>query len=137
MLERARDRLRDDAGLGAFLAVDVGVPLDQVDAATQTVGFARASNVVALVVPHVGKNLGVGIETGVVLEALDDTERERVVFVHEEGVRSAMIAAVSRRWEATVYAYDDEDELVARLRMFATDVMHRELTGDLPRLDSG
>lgn len=136
LLERVRDRLRDEAGLNAFLAVDVGIDLEAVDAATQSVAFARASNVVALVVPRAGKNLGVGIETGAVLEALDGDEQERVVFVHEDGVRSAMIAALSRRWEAAVYPYADEDELVERLREFAVDVMHRELTGDLPRLDS-
>lgn len=56
------------------------------DAASQTIAFARASNVVALVAPQVGKNLGVGIgiETGSVLEALGDEHQERVVFVHEE-----------------------------------------------------
>lgn len=135
LLERVRDRLRDEAGLNAFLAVDVGIDLDAVDAATQSVAFARESNVVALVVPRVGKNLGVGIETGAVLEALDGVDQERVVFVHEDGVRSAMIAALSRRWEAAVYSYADEEELLERLREFAVDIMHRELTGDLPRLD--
>lgn len=132
MLERVRDQLRTEAGLNAFLAIDVDVDLAEMDAASQSIAFARASNVVALVAPQVGKNLGVGIETGAVLEALDGTEQERVVFVHEEGVRSAMIAALSRRWEATVYSYADEDELVKRLRQFAVDVMHREQAGDLP-----
>lgn len=132
LLERTRNRLRDEAGLNAFLAIDVGISLDELDAATQTIEFARASNVVAFVAPRVGKNLGVGIETGSVLEALDAEDHERVVFVHEEGVRSAMIAALSRQWDAVVYSYADEEELTKRLREFAVDIMNREVAGDLP-----
>jgi hypothetical protein len=67
------------------------------DAATQSLAFAEASDVVALIAPQVGENLGVGIETGSVLEALDRCDRERLVFVHEEGVKSATIGALSRR----------------------------------------
>ena len=132
LLERTRDSLRDEAGLNAFLAIDVGIDLDELDAATQTIEFARASNAIVFVAPRVGKNLGVGIEVGSVLEALDAEDRERVVFVHEEGVRSAMIAALSRRWDAAVYSYADDEELVKRLREFSLDTMNRELTGDLP-----
>lgn len=133
LLEHVRDRLRNDAGLNAFLAIDVGIDLEEMDAATQSIEFARASNITALIAPSVGKNLGLGIETGSVLEALAPDDHERVVFVHEEGVRSAMIASLSQRWEATVYPYADEDELVKRLREFAVDIMNREFTGDLPQ----
>lgn len=136
LLERTRDRLRADAGLNAFLAVDADVDLDEVDAATQSIEFALASNVIALIAPQVGKNLGIGIETGSVLEALDGEDHERVVFVHEVGVRSAMIAALSRRWEATVYSYSDEADLARQVQAFAVDVMAREQTGDLPPRDS-
>lgn len=135
LLERTRDRLRDEVGVNAFLAIDVDVPLDEMDAATQTIRFARASNVVALIAPRVGKNLGVGIETGSVLEALDGTHRERVVFVHEQGVRSAMIDALSRRWEATVVTYADENELLHRLRVFIAQVWNAEYAGDIPPLE--
>jgi len=117
--------------VNAFLAVDVGIDLDELDAATQTIEFARASNVVVFAVPLVGKNLGVGIEVGSVLADLEDDDRERVVFVHEDGVRSAMIRGVARRWDAAVYSYADESELVDRIRMFVTDIMYREQRGDL------
>lgn len=137
LLETVRDRLRDEGGLNAFLAIDVDVPLDEMDAATQTIEFATASNVIVFVVPAVGKNLGVGIETGSVLEGLPDEKQERIVFVHEENVRSAMIASLSRRWDVAVYSYRDVDELVKRIREFAVDVMNREATGDLPLLDEG
>lgn len=135
ILERVRDTLRDDDGLNAFLAIDVDVPLDEMDAASQSIAFARASNVVALVAPQVGKNLGVGIETGSVLEALGDERQERVVFVHERGVRSAMIDSLSRRWDATVLTYADEEELIDRLRTFSVQVMNDEHTGVLSELD--
>jgi hypothetical protein len=135
LLETVRDRLRDEGGLNAFLAIDVDIPLDEMDAATQTIEFATASNVIVFVVPAVGKNLGVGIETGSVLEGLPDEKQERIVFVHEKNVRSAMIASLSRRWDVAVYSYRDVDELVKRIREFAVDVMNREATGDLPLLD--
>ena len=140
----ARDRLRTDPGVNAFLAIDVDVPLEEMDAATQSIEFALASNAVVYIVPQIGDNLGVGIETGAVLETLfreqdrqtaSSDHRERVLFVHESGVRSAMIAAVQDRWEARVYSYDDRDDLVRQLRLFVRDLARREQQGDLPRLD--
>ena len=56
-------------------------------------------------------------------------------FVHEKGVRSAMIAALSRRWDAGIYTYTDEAALVHRIREFVADVMTRERYGDLPPRD--
>lgn len=139
-----RDRLRADPGVNAFLAIDVDVPLSEMDAATQSVEFALASNAVAYVVPSIGDNLGVGIEVGAVLEALfrghplvssSDDHRERVIFVHEEDVRSAMIAAIGERWEVRAASYVDRGDLVRQLRLFVRDVARRELQGDLRRLD--
>lgn len=137
-----RDRLRTDPGVNAFLAIDVDVPLDEMDAATQSIEFAYASNVVAYVVPAIGDNLGVGIEVGAVLEALfqDQAEavadhRERVVFVHEDSIRSAMIAAIGDRWEVRIVAYTDRADLLRQLRLFIRDVARRELHGDLSRLE--
>lgn len=135
LLEGTRDRLREEHALNAFLAIDVDIPLEEMDAASQSIAFARASNVVALVAPRVGKNLGVGIETGSVLEALDDAEQERVVFVHERGIRSAMIDSLSRRWDATVMTFSDERDLVAQLKTFSVQVMNDEHTGVLTDLD--
>lgn len=147
LLLAVRDELRTDPCVNAFLALDVDIPLDEMDAATQSVEFAFASNAVVYIVPKVGDNLGVGIEAGAVLEALfrerEDGDpnseiadhHERVVFVHESGVRSAMIAAVQDRWEARVYSYDDRDDLVRQLRLFVRDIARREQLGDLEPLD--
>ena len=92
------------------------------------------------VVPAVGDNLGVGIEVGAVLEALyagddPDEHRERVMFVHESGVRSAMIAAVRDRWDVRIYAYDDREELARQCRLFVRDLIRRERTGELSTLE--
>lgn len=140
LLLDVRDRLRIDAGVNAFLAIDVDIPLAEMDAATQSIEFARASNAVVYVVPAVGDNLGVGIETGAVLEALFSDElandrQERVLFVHESSVRSAMIAAVRDRWEARIYAYDDRSNLVRQVRLFVRDLVRKERTGELSRLE--
>jgi hypothetical protein len=58
------------------------------------------------------------------------------VFAHEDGVRSAMIAAIQDRWDARVHSYADRDDLVKRIRLFVRDIARREQRGDLPRLDS-
>lgn len=141
-----RDQLRTDPGVNAFLAVDVDVPLDEMDAATQSIEFALSSNAVVYVVPRLGENLGVGIEVGSVMEALyrertneDEnapatSHHERVLFIHESGVRSAMIAATRDRWDARVYSYTDRQDLVKQVRLFVRDVARKERTGDLPRL---
>lgn len=131
LLESVRGDLRDE-GFNAFLATDAEVPLDELDASTQSLRFARASNVVVFVVPSDGRNLGVGIETGAVLEDLSDRARERVLLLHERGVRSAMIASVADRWDAIVWEYEARDDLVRGVRLFARDVMRKEGTGDLP-----
>lgn len=135
-LLHVRDELRVDPGVNAFLAVDANVPLDEMDAATQSVAFARASNVVVFVAPHGGQNLGVGIEVGAILERIYDGDTgetdERVLFVHEETVRSAMIDSLSRRWNVTVYSYADVDGLASQIREFVSNVVSRELTGELP-----
>jgi len=143
-----RDRLRTDPGVNAFLAVDIDIPLEEMDAATQSIEFALASNAIVYIVPKLGDSLGVGIEAGSVLEALyrerttndDDppvaSHHERVIFIHESGVRSAMIAAVQNRWDARVYPYTDREDLVKQVRLFVRDLARREQCGGLPTLDS-
>ena len=140
LLLEVRDHLRTNAGVNAFLAIDIDVQLSELDAATQSIAFARASNAIVYVVPAVGDNLGVGIEVGSVLEALyaedaSDHRCERVVFVHESGVRSAMIAAVRDRWEARIYSYDDREDLNRQIRLFVRDLVRKERTGELPQLE--
>lgn len=131
LLREFCDRLRI-AGFNAFLAVDAEIDLEEMDAGTQSLRYARASNAVLFVVRLQGKNLGVGIEVGAVLEDQSGRARERVLFLHEDGVRSAMITSVADRWDAAVRTFSDEDELLKESKLFLLDVMNRELTGDLP-----
>ncbi|WP_458210921.1 DUF7509 family protein [Haladaptatus sp. NG-SE-30] len=144
LLLDARDRLRTEPGVNAFLAIDIDIPLEEMDAATQSIEFALASNAVIYIVPRIGDNLGVGIETGSVLEAIfrerdertpTTAHQERILFIHESGVRSAMIAAVQDRWDARIYSYDGRDDLIRQLRLFVRDLARREQHGDLPQLD--
>jgi hypothetical protein len=62
--------------------------------------------------------------------------RERVLFIHGAGVRSAMTAAVQDRWDARVYSYDDREDLVRQVRLFIRDIARREQHGDLPDTDT-
>lgn len=148
LLTETRDCLRE-RGFNAFLAVDVGIDLDEMDAATQSIAFARASNATTFVAPQVGDNLGVGVEIGSVLEDIlagegmegpaaeaDPPERaRRVMVVTEPSVRSAMLGAVNARWDASVRTFTDVEDCCRLCAQFCTHVANEELYGSLSRLD--
>jgi len=135
LLRRIQRELRTDPGVNAFLALDVDVDTDDVDAVTQSIEYARCSNATAFIVPFLGHNFGVGEEAGSVLENLADTHGERLIFLYENDVTSAMIRSAPVRWDLRVETYETEDELVAKLRRFAGGIMHRKRHGELERLD--
>ncbi|WP_418282447.1 DUF7509 family protein [Halorubrum sp. DTA98] len=131
LLRRVQGALRTDPGVNAFLAIDVDMDLKDVDAVTQSIEFTRCSNATAFVVPFLGHNFGIGEEAGSILQTLSDTHGERFVFVHEADVSSAMIRSARVRWDLRVETYETEAELVATLRRFAGEIMHRERRGEL------
>ena len=133
-LRRIQGKLRKTPGVNAFLALDVDVDTDEIDAVTQSIEYTRHSNATAFVVPYLGHNFGVGEEAGSILETLADTHSDRLVFVHETDVTSAMIRSASVRWDLRVETYETEAELVDTLRRFAAGVMHRERRGELTQL---
>ena len=134
LLRRVQGILRVDPRVNAFLAIDVDVDTDEVDAMTQSIEYTRCSNATAFVVPFLGHNFGVGEEAGSILETLAETHRDRLIFVHEDDVTSAMIRSAKVRWDLRIETYETETELVAKLRQFAGGVMHRERREDLDRL---
>lgn len=95
----------------------------------------RCSNAAAFVLPFLGHNFGVGEEVGGILENLAETDGDRLVYVHEDDVTSAMIRSAKVRWDLRVETYETERELVDELRRFAGGIMQRERRGDLDRLD--
>lgn len=134
-MQSVRDKLRTGSkSVNAFIALDPDISTDEMDPATQSIEFAKAANVVALIVPRVGKNLGVGIETGSVLEA-DGVNDERVVFLYEDGVTSGMRQSLASRWGATVYEFEDRNEVDYHLRKFIVRTLHLEMSGKLDRLE--
>ena len=148
LLQETRDCLRD-RGFNAFLAIDVGIPLDEMDAATQSIGFAQTSNATIFIAPQVGDNLGVGIEIGSVLEdilstagmqgpaadATTPTRARRVMIATEPSVRSAMLGAVHARWDASVRTFTDAADCCRLCAQFCTHIQNEELYGSLDRLD--
>ena len=148
LLQETRDCLRD-RGFNAFLAIDVGIPLDEMDAATQSIAFAQASNATIFIAPQVGDNLGVGIEIGSVLEdllstagmqgpasdATPPTRTRRVMVATEPSVRSAMLGAVHARWDASVRTFADAADCCRLCAQFCTHIQNEELYGSLDRLD--
>lgn len=134
-LRRVQGELRVDPGINAFLALDIDVDTDDVDAATQSIEYTKCSNASAFIVPFLGHNFGVGEEAGSILEALSETHGDRLIFVHEDDVTSAMIRSARVRWDLRVETYETETELVSKLRLFAGGIMQRERRGELDRLD--
>ncbi|WP_348610400.1 DUF7509 family protein [Halobaculum rarum] len=135
LLRRVQGELRVTPGINAFLALDVGVDTDDVDAATQSIEYTKCSNATAFVLPFLGHNFGVGEEAGSVLEALSETHGDRLVFVHEDDVTSAMIRSARVRWDLRVETYETEADLVRTLRFFAGGIMQQERRGELSRLE--
>ncbi|TKX73080.1 hypothetical protein EXE46_15070 [Halorubrum sp. GN11_10-6_MGM] len=135
LLRRVQGALRVRPGVNAFLALDVDVDTDEVDAATQSIEYTQCSNATAFILPFLGHNFGVGEEAGSVLEALSETHGDRLVFVHEDDVTSAMIRSAQVRWDLRVAAYETEAELISKLRLFAGGIMHQERRGELDQLD--
>jgi len=147
LLQETRDCLRD-RGFNAFLAIDVGIPLGEMDAATQSIAFATASNATIFIAPQVGDNLGVGIEIGSVLEdilstagmrgpaadATPPTRARRVMIATEPSVRSAMLGAVHARWDASVRTFTDAADCCRLCAQFCTHIQNEELYGSLDRL---
>ena len=148
LLEETRDCLRA-RGFNAFLAIDVGITLDEMDAATQSIAFSRASNATIFIAPQVGDNLGVGIEIGSVLEDIlsgnvmgelgndaGPPERARRVMVATEPTgRSTMLGAVTVRWDASVRTFTDTTDCCRLCAQFCTHIQNEELYGSLNRLD--
>jgi hypothetical protein len=147
LLQETRDCLRD-RGFNAFLAIDVGISLDEMNAATQSIAFAQASNATVFIAPQVGDNLGVGIEIGGVLEDLMSTEEmqgpaadaspperaRRIMVATEPSVRSAMLGAVHTRWDASVRSFTDAADCCRLCAQFCTHIQNEELYGSLDRL---
>lgn len=134
-LRRVQGKLRTEPGVNAFLALDVVVDTGDVDAVTQSIEYTRCSNATAFVVPFLGHNFGVGEEAGSILETLAESHGDRLLFVHEDDVTSAMIWSAKDRWDLRVETYETEEELVEKLRRFTGGIMQRERRGDLIRLD--
>ena len=148
LLEATRDCLRERT-FNAFLAIDVGITLDEMDAATQSIAFARASNAVVFVAPHVGDNLGVGIEIGSTLEdvlategmrgppaeATPPTRARRFMVATEPTVRSAMLGSVHARWDASVRTFTDTEDLCRLCAQFCTHIQNEERYGKLEPME--
>jgi len=115
--------LRENMGVNAFLATDPGIDPSEMDAATQSIEYAKASVATIFIAPAMGDNLGVGIEVGSVCEHLADNElKEDLLFLGEQNVDSTMVEAVSERWHVTVDDFEDFDSLYQSIKAHIRDV---------------
>jgi hypothetical protein len=115
LLRRVQGALRTTPGVNTFLAVDIDIDTDEIDAVTQSVEYSRCANATVFVVPFLGHNFGVGEEAGSVLENLAESHSDRIIFIHEANVTSEMIRSARTRWDLRVETYDTEEELTDRI----------------------
>lgn len=117
LLVQLKRDLRSQNGVNAFLATDPQIPLNEMDAATQSIEYTTAADATIFIAPAMGDNLGVGIETGSVCEHLGgEPLLENVVFFGETNVESSMVDAVSERWHVTTDDFEDYDDLYKAIR---------------------
>ncbi|QCS42767.1 hypothetical protein [Natrinema versiforme] len=135
LLRRVQGSLRADPGVNAFLAVDVDIETDEIDAVTQSIEYTRCANATVFVLPFLGHNFGVGEEAGSILENVAKAKGDRIVFVHETNVTSEMIRSARSRWDLRIETYETEAELIDTVRRFVVTTMNRERFGDLEYLD--
>ncbi|NGM70921.1 hypothetical protein G6M89_18255 [Natronolimnobius sp. AArcel1] len=135
LLRRVQGDLRTDPGINAFLAVDIDIDTDAVDAVTQSIEYSRCANATVFIVPFLGHNFGIGEEAGSVLENLAETHGDRIVFVHESDVTSEMIRSARTRWDLRIETYETEAELIETVKRFVVTTMNRERFGDLEYLE--
>ncbi|MFH5801638.1 hypothetical protein [Haladaptatus sp. CMAA 1911] len=135
LLRRVQGALRTTLGVNVFLAVDLDIDTDEIDAVTQSIEYSRCANATVFVVPFLGHNFGVGEEAGSVLENLAGSHGDRIVFIHEANVTSEMIRSARTRWDLRVEIYETEEELTDRIRLFVSTIMNRERFGDLEFLE--
>ena len=62
---------------------------------------------------------------------MGEKRRERVLFLHQEGMSSAMIGSIGDRWDATVRTFDNKSDLLDETALFIRDVMRKEANGEL------
>lgn len=90
------------------------------NAAIQSIEFAKASVATVFIAPAMGDNLGVRIEIGSVCEHLPTQKlREEVLFLGEQNVESSMIDAISDRWHVTVDEFRNFDGHCSALGLLA------------------
>lgn len=135
LLRRLQGTLRTDPEVNAFLAVDIDIETDEIDAVTQSIEYARCANATVFIVPFLGHNFGIGEETGSILENVAETHDDRIVFVHEANVTSEMIRSARARWDLRIETYETEAELIDTVRRFVVTTMNRERFGELDHLD--
>lgn len=123
LLVGIKRKLREERGVNAFLATDPQISLSEMDAATQSIEYTKASVATVFIAPAMGDNLGVGIETGSVCEHLSNQElKYEVLFLGERNVESNMIDAVSDRWHVTIDAFEDFDSLYQSVKSHIRDL---------------
>jgi len=127
--------LRDNYGVNAFIATDANVPLPKdapqgVDALTQSIEYAKASDATAFVLPYGGVRDGVDIEIGSVLENriepdnLDD-EVFRYHIFREKRVSSQTLRSLEQRYDVTISKFDSRLELGMQFGNFMNSVTEK------------
>lgn len=144
--------LRDDPGVRAFIATDVGVPTERDASETdwevrglspldQSIEYARISDAVVFVLDEAGRNAGVASEIGAILGEFNLRLRNpnhprkprcRFRIYVSETFSSASIEEIPSGFGVDVYRYENESDLLGNLRQFITAVEYASQYDSLP-----
>lgn len=145
MEETLRDictELRNDPGVRAFIATDIGIPttrearkerLDEngLSPLDQSIEYATVSDAVVFVLDEAGLNAGVGSEIGAILgefnlrlrnQNLNRKPRQRLRIYYSGEFSSASIEEIPHGFGIDTYEYESQTDLLQNLRNFVTNV---------------
>lgn len=141
-LQNVCSALREDPGVRAFVATDVGIPTVR-DLETskrdengrtpldQSIEYALISDAVVFVLDEAGLNAGVASEIGTILGEFDlrlqnpelpKKPRRRVRIYCSKAFSSASIEEIPHGFGVDIYRYDSRVDLLENLRQFVTTV---------------
>lgn len=141
-LRDIRTELRNDPGIRAFIATDVGIPTarearrEQLDETglsplDQSIEYATVSDAVIFILDEAGLNAGVASEIGAILGEFNlrrrnrnpnRKPRQRFRIYHSAEFSSASIEEIPHGFGIDTYEYESETDLLGNIRNFITNV---------------
>ncbi|MFC6614926.1 hypothetical protein ACFQAS_08170 [Halopenitus salinus] len=148
-LEDLCHALRDQFGVHAFLATDIGIPTDteadddegSMSVLDQSVAFAAVSDAVLFIFSEAGLTTGVGSEVGAILGEFHlrrgnpepiRKPRERFRIFKTEGFSSASVDEIPSTYDVDTIEFETREELIHKTQHFLANIEREDPDQLLP-----